>query len=424
MKNLTIENICTACGGELTGPAGSGAEAACVVIDSRKIEAGGVFIATKGERVDGHSFIPQVFGAGALAVVCEEVPADPAGPCIKVKDSFKALTDIAAFYRKQLNCRFIGITGSVGKTSTKEMTAAVLSQKYRVCSTEGNFNNEIGVPLTILRIREDDECAVVEMGINHFGEMSRLTALVHPDIAVITSIGECHLEALHDRDGVLRAKTEIFEGMSDDAYAVLNGEDDKLITVKRNNTVFYKHDEEPDLSFIRGRHMQLNAHAAAAVGKLLGLSAAQITEGLRGVEVMKGRGSMIDLGSFSVMDDCYNANPTSVKASIDVLCESGTGKKVAILGDMFELGENEAALHAQIGRYAKEKGVERLITAGVLSANTAKAYGDARHYRDTDELIGALKDMRFEGSVILVKASHGMHFERVVEELKEREVTV
>ncbi len=420
MKALTVENICKACGGELKGAVKSGAEASCVVLDSRKIEAGGVFIATRGEKVDGHSFIPQVFEKGAIAVVCEEAPADAAGPCIVVKDSFRALTDIAAFYRKQLGCKFIGITGSVGKTSTKEMTAAVLAQKYKVCSTEGNYNNEIGVPLTLLRIREDDECAVIEMGINHFGEMSRLTALVRPDIALITSIGECHLEAFHDRDGVLKAKTEIFEGMSEAAVAVLNGEDDKLQTVERKNTVFYTADDAPDLSFIRGRHMQLNAHGAAAVGRLLGLNDEEIIEGLKKVEIMKGRGGIVKLKDYSLMDDCYNANPTSVKAAIDTLCETEELKKVAILGDMFELGEDEAKLHAEVGRYAKEKGVERLITVGALSENMHKAYGNAEHYESTDALVEALEELRFDGSMILVKASHGMHFENVVEALKKR----
>ena len=418
MKALTVENICKACGGELVGTAGNSAEASCVVIDSRKLEAGGVFIATRGERVDGHSFIPQVFERGALAVVCEEAPADAAGPCIVVKDSFRALTDIAAFYRKQLDCRFIGITGSVGKTSTKEMTAAVLSRKYKVCSTEGNYNNEIGVPLTLLRIREDDECAVVEMGINHFGEMSRLTALVRPDIALITAIGECHLEAFHDRDGVLKAKTEIFGGMSEEAYAVLNGEDDKLRSVKRKNTVFYTLNDEPDLSFIRGRHMQLNAHGAAAVGRLLGLKDEDITEGLKSVEIMKGRGGIVELKNCSLMDDCYNANPTSVKAAIDTLCETKGLKKVAILGDMFELGADEAKLHAEVGLYAKEKGVDRLITVGTLSENMMEAFGNAEHFESTEALLGAIEDMSFDGSMILIKASHGMHFENVVEALK------
>ena len=417
MKALTIENICAACGGELIGNDIPTAEASCVVIDSRKMEPGGVFIATKGERVDGHSFIPQVFEKGALAVVCEKAPADAAGPCVVVKDSFKALTDIAAFYRKQLSCRFIGITGSVGKTSTKEMTAAVLGQKYKVLYTEGNYNNEIGVPITILRIREDDECAVVEMGINHFGEMSRLTALVRPDIALITTIGECHLEALHDRDGVLKAKTEIFEGMSDEGIAVLNGEDDKLRTVNRKGTVFYSLDDGFDASFIAGRHMQLNAHGAAAVGRLLGVDEDKITKGLKSFETMSGRGSIVKCPDYNVIDDCYNANPTSVKASIDMLCETFTSGRVAILGDMFELGENEAALHAAVGAYAKEKGVDELIAAGALSKNMADAFGNARYYESTDALIAALPGMDLKGKNILVKASHGMHFEKVVEAL-------
>ena len=417
MKSMTINNICAACGGELIGNAADDREASCVVIDSRKMEPGGVFIATKGEQVDGHSFIPQVFENGALAVVCEEAPADAAGPCIVVRDSFKALTAIAAFYRKQLSCRFIGITGSVGKTSTKEMTAAVLGQKYKVLYTEGNYNNEIGVPLTILRIREDHECAVVEMGINHFGEMSRLTALVHPDIALITVIGECHLEALHDRDGVLKAKTEIFEGMSDDGIAVLNGEDDKLRTVNRKGTVFYSLDDGADYSFIPGRHMQLNAHGAAAIGRLLGVEEDKISEALKNFETMSGRGSIIKCPDHNVIDDCYNANPTSVKASIDMLCESFASGRVAILGDMFELGENEAAFHASVGAYAKEKGVEELIAVGALSKNMADAFGNAQYFESTDALVAALNGMDLKGKNILVKASHGMHFEKVIEAL-------
>ena len=297
------------------------------------------------------------------------------------------------------------------------MTSAVLKQKYKVCSTEGNFNNEIGVPLTLLRIREDDECAVVEMGINHFGEMSRLTALVRPDIAIITSIGECHLEAFHDRDGVLKAKTEIFEGMSEDAVAILNGEDDKLRTVKRKSTIFYSLNEGPDTSFIPGKHMQLNAHGAAAVGKILGLSEEEIIKGLKSVQMIGGRGGVIKCPDYSVIDDCYNANPTSVRAAIDALSESYASDRVAILGDMFELGDNEAQLHAETGKYAKGKGIEQLIAVGKLSKNMADAFGDAVYYESTEALLDGLPDMDLKGKNILVKASHGMHFERVVEAL-------
>ena len=232
MKGLTLSNLEKACGGtQYYAKKKTQEEAACVVIDSRRIEAGGVFIATKGERVDGHSFIPQVFEKGAMAVVCEQLPEQPYGPCILVKDSFRALTAIASFYRQQLDCTIVGITGSVGKTSTKELIASVLRSGYETCSTEGNFNNEIGVPLTILRIREQHKYAVVEMGINHFGEMTRLSAIVKPDIAVLTNIGDCHLEALGDRPGVLRAKTEIFASMNAQGTVVINGMDDQLCTI-------------------------------------------------------------------------------------------------------------------------------------------------------------------------------------------------
>ena len=200
MKNMTLENIATVCGVYHGDPAKSKQEVTNIVIDSRKIEPGGLFIATKGERVDGHSFIGQVMEKGALAVVSEQELPDADFPYILVKDSFTALKQIAAFYREQLSVHVVGITGSVGKTSTKEMIAGVLSAKYHVMKTEGNFNNEIGLPLTILRIREEDEVAVLEMGISDFGEMSRLTQMAKPDISVITNIGQCHLENLKTRE--------------------------------------------------------------------------------------------------------------------------------------------------------------------------------------------------------------------------------
>ncbi len=402
MKGMTIEALVKACGGKLCGGgAAADAEASCVVIDSRKIEPLGVFVATKGERVDGHSFIPQVFEAGALAVVCEELPADPAGPCILVEDSFKALTAIAGFYRAQLDTKIIGVTGSVGKTTTKEQTASVLRQKYRVCATEGNLNNEIGVPLTLLRIRPEDEIAVVEMGINHFGEMSRLTKLVRPDMAVITAIGECNLEALGDLDGVLRAKSEIFEGMAEDAPVFLNAEDAKLKTVQRKNIIWFNDGYSDRL-------------AAEAVGHYLGLSDDEIREGLEKIQPLPGRGRLVRCPEYTVIDDCYNANPTSMRYSLDRLCRTAAEKRVAILGDMFELGENEEALHAAVGDYVREKGVERLITAGKLSENMKAP----EHYASTEELLKALPGLKLSGSTILVKASHGMHFEKIVEVLE------
>ena len=249
MKNMTIWNIARACKGHLAVPAGkhtgtcsaagmavirgySVKEAAGIVIDSRKVEPGDIFVAIRGERVDGHQFIREVFDKGAIAVVCEEEPEELPGPCIRVEDSLAALRQIAAFYREQMPIPIVGITGSVGKTSTKEFVASVLAQKYKTHKTQGNFNNEIGVPLTLLAMPEDVEAAVVEMGINHFGEMHRLSEMVKPDICVMTNIGQCHLEFLGSRDGILKAKSEIFDFMNPEGTVCVNGDDDKLMTIE------------------------------------------------------------------------------------------------------------------------------------------------------------------------------------------------
>ena len=452
MKNMTIKNIAEACSGEIHGEYNEAAEASCVVIDSRLIEEGGVFIATKGERVDGHSFIGQVFEKGALAVVCEELPENPAGPCILVDNSLLALKYIAAFYREQLDCHVIGITGSVGKTSTKEMVASVLSQGKKVCATEGNHNNEVGVPLTILRIRDDDECAVVEMGINHFEEMTRLSHIARPDTVLITNIGECHLENLGDRDGVLKAKSEIFEYFTGKGGIILNGMDDELNTITEVKGIKpirfgfsgmtegrapdYRADNVQDCGLygsnvtikgpkafrinvhipLSGDHMILNATAAAAVGKLLGLKSKQIKTGIESVKATGGRSNIIKSGKLTIIDDCYNANPTSVRAAIDLLCKA-EGRKMAVLGDMYELGGHENKLHADIGAYAKERGVDVLICAGPLCKSMAEAFDGALWYKDTDEVCRMIRRQVRAGDTILIKASHGMHYEKVVESI-------
>lgn len=457
MRNLTIHSIAKACGGEIYdfGHDIKTQEAKSVVIDSRLAEEGSIFIATKGERVDGHSFIDQVFDKGALAVICEVLPENCKGVCIKVNDSFQALKDIALFYRNQLDLKIVGVTGSVGKTTTKEMIAKVLSEKYSVLFTQGNFNNEIGVPLTLLRIRDEHEAAVVEMGINSFGEMTRLTTMVKPDICVITNIGVCHLEKLIDRDGVLRAKTEIFSGLSKEGFAVLCGDDDKLITVKEVNgkkPVFFSYEDtnadyyadnildkgllgssfmingsainsfEADIR-MPGKHMISNALAATAVGKLLDMKEEEIQSGLSKCRAMGGRNEISELDGMMVIDDCYNANPTSTKAGIDLLMKS-EGKKVAILGDMLELGEFTDSLHAEVGKYAIEKGVDSLVCIGPISKNMyegAKAAGgnSVFWYETVEEACNSIKSYAVSDSCVLIKASHGMHLEKVLEKFKE-----
>lgn len=455
MKGITLENIVKICDGKLVcdRPDIHDKEASGVVIDSRLVEAGFVFIATKGERVDGHSFIPQVFEKGALFVIGEEAPAENYGPVIVVENSFKALAKIAEYYRSMLNCKMVGVTGSVGKTSTKEFIAATLSAKYSVLKTQGNFNNEIGVPLTVLRIRDEHQVAVIEMGINHFGEMSRLTRIVKPDVVVMTNIGECHLEYLNDRDGVLKAKSEIFEGLADDGFVIVNGDDDKLITinkVKGKRPIRFGYDKCHDwyaidmedkglrgrdvlivngeTSFnihvpLPGKHMVNNALAAFAVGNLFDMNYEEIARGIDQVKAVSGRSNIIALPNRIIIDDCYNANPVSTKAAIDLLCLADK-RKVAILGDMFELGREEKELHSQVGEYAAKKKIDVIICIGQLSkymfngANGNNISSKIYRFDTKEEAIVKIYNIIKDGDSILVKASHGMHFEEIVEELK------
>lgn len=462
MKNLTLENITKACGGQYIGPEENlKKEINGAVIDSRQVEADYLFIATKGARVDGHSFIPAVFEKGALCVIAErELSAEEIGKenasIIVVKDSFQALKDIATFYRQQLSTKIIGITGSVGKTSTKEMMAGVLSAKYSVLKTLGNFNNEVGLPLTVLRIRQE-EVAVLEMGISDFGEMSRLTAIARPDICVITNIGQCHLENLGTRDGILKAKTEIFEGLSDEGYAVLNGEDDKLITVKDvhgKSPLFFGDDScyatdivskgllgtcaklhlldasgqeimvvNADIS-VPGGHQVINALAAFRVANLLGLTKEEIEAGIAKVEAIGGRNHIIQGSHYTIIDDCYNANPVSMKASLDLL-SLAKGRKVAILGDMFELGTDSDVLHASVGEYLDTSKADVLICIGENAEhifNGAKDFSGMKYYFVSKDAFLAEKPKETilqDGDNVLLKASHGMAFETLIPVLSE-----
>ena len=453
MKNITIENIVKICGGELWGTEFlteeiSRKEAQGVVLDSRLLQQDYVFIATKGERVDGHKFIPSVFEKGALAVICEEVPETLTGPCIQVKDSFQALKDLAKFYRQQLDIKVVGITGSVGKTSTKEFIAGVLSVGFSVWKTQGNFNNEVGLPLTVLQLREEHQVAVLEMGINQFGEMHRLSEIAKPDICVLTNIGQCHLEFLGDRDGVLKAKSEIFDFMNPEGLICVNGDDDKLITLKetKGNQLctfgrnpenhFYASREisrgllgstmdmagKVELTNVHiplpGEHMILNALAATAVADALGLNAKQIKEGMSRVEAVSGRSHIIALKDLVLIDDCYNANPVSMKAAIDLL-QAAEGRKVAVLGDMFELGEEEEKLHYEVGQYTANGKVDLLICVGTLAKaiyEGAKDKGSMEilYLEKKEELYSQLQSLLHPQDTLLLKASHGMGFAEVV----------
>lgn len=452
MKNLTLANIAAACGGQYVGDDSlRTAEIKGAVTDSRQVEEGYLFIPVRGERVDGHDFIPAVFEQGALATLSEQLLENCVGPYILVDSCLQALKDIAAYYRSQLSIPVVGITGSVGKTSTKEMIASVLSVRYNVLKTAGNFNNEIGLPLTILRIQEEHEAAVVEMGISEFGEMHRLAEIAKPDVCVITNIGVCHLENLGDREGVLRAKTEVFDHIKKGAAVILNGDDDKLITVfdaGGNKPLFYgmeQHDiymdEVENLGLkgsrarlhtpkgsipvevpIPGQHNLYNAMAAAGVGLKLGLTLEEIKQGMSAAKTIGGRSNLIEAGGMVIIDDCYNANPVSMKASLDVL-KNGAKRTIAVLGDMGELGEHEKQLHYEVGAYAAQAGIDVLFCAGTLAremeqgAKAANSNMQVFYYSTREEMIPHLLEMVEPGDTILVKASHFMDFSKVVEKL-------
>lgn len=454
-----------ACGGIYHGSEQDAAcEVSAVTTDSRNIERDGLFIAIKGARSDGHDYISACFDAGARCCISEKVLEGEVRPYIQVQSSLEALKALAAYYRSQLNVRVIGITGSVGKTSTKETVASVLSQKYRVLKTQGNFNNEIGLPLTVFRLREEDEVAVLEMGISDFGEMRRLTEIARPDICVITNIGFCHLENLKTRDGILQAKTEIFEAMNPQGTVILNGDDDKLKTIHEvygkkpvffgidyQKDVYADHIEDLGLEGIHctlhglktadgmhpfkicipaaGRHMIYNALAAAAAGAAMGLTAGEIERGIARLETISGRNHIIKENGFLIIDDCYNANPVSMKAAMDVL-DTAIGRKVCILGDMFELGDNEERLHFDVGQYLGTKSIDVLLTAGKLAKQLALGAAESidansqahickiNSYDTRDELMEELSGILRRGDNILVKASHGMQFSAIVEKIR------
>ncbi len=453
MKSMSLKEIAISVGGDYYGDDASLTKCVTgVTIDSRKIEEGHLFVPIKGARVDGHDFIPAVMEKGALCTFSEHVLENADYPYILVKSCKQALKDLAEHYRKALDIKVVGITGSVGKTSTKEMIASVLSQKYNVLKTEGNFNNEIGLPLTIFNIRDEHEVAVLEMGISDFGEMHRLTKMARPDVCVITNIGLCHLENLGDREGVLKAKTEMFDYMQQNAKIILNGDDDKLITVKEVKGVvpeFFGISGDLDASAdniqslslkgtsckiylgdksfstiipIPGHHMVYNALAGALVGQELGLTPDEIKAGIEALVPVSGRNNLIETDSLMIIDDCYNANPISTKASIDVL-SLADNHKVAILGDMFELGENEKELHFGVGEHAAKNNIDLVVCIGALSANTARGAkskgANVLHFETKADFLAEAQNVLKKGDAVLVKASNRMAFREIVENLQQ-----
>jgi UDP-N-acetylmuramoyl-tripeptide--D-alanyl-D-alanine ligase (EC 6.3.2.10) len=435
----------------------AGIEIHGVTINSNAVEPGNLFVPLKGERHDGHEFVAQAYEHGAAASLWKKDMPDPPAhlPLILVEDPLKALQDLAKAYRKELSgLQVVAVTGSNGKTTTKDMIATILSTRYRVKKTMGNFNNHIGMPLTILRFEQDTEVAVLEMGMNHPGEISFLSRLAEPDVAVITNIGEAHLSGLGSREGIAKAKMEILEGLKDGGLLVIPG-DEPLIEKelakrekrweirtfghagKNNFRPAQVHMENGWTTFtvkgmkeifrlpVLGEHNVENALAAMLVGVHFHLTESEMREAFKNLELSKMRMECQDgINGAKVINDAYNASPTSMKAALKTLSElKGYTKKIAVLGDMLELGEKEVDFHRDVGRTIDPGKVEYVFTFGKLGRVIAEGCQErfapekVFTFTDKEELVSRLIPLMDKDTVVLVKASRGMKMEEIVEKI-------
>lgn len=445
MANITLRQAAVWCGGTVEEK-----YADCSFVgatnDSRSIQPGQLFVVLQGAR-DGHDFIPAAIAAGAGAVLCTRKVGDY--PAIYVDDPRRALGDIAREELKRIGPKVVAVTGSVGKSTTKEMTVSVLSESYRVHKTPANHNNDIGMPMAILAMPEDTEVAVLEMGMNHFGEIAYLSNIAHPDVAVIVNIGTAHMEFLGSQEGIRVAKMEIVAGMSDRGMLLLNGDDTMLRNLDkmpRQRITYFGRSEGCDvramdvrqgegmLCFraeagrlsipvelpLEGEHYVCDTLAAITVGLKLLVPSNLISAGLSRFHNLSGRQEILKCGEFTIIKDCYNAGPESMAAALNVLGNK-PGRRIAVLGDMLELGDCANAEHYRIGRIAAEKAdlvfaygphADRVrdgtITGG-MPENRGRAFGSQ------EELVAALKQAAKPGDVLLFKASHGMHLEQVLD---------
>lgn len=444
---ITLREIEKATGGKLFG---ADQTVTAVTIDSREAVSGALYVAIRGDCFDGHSFCASAVKNGASAVVCERAP-EVEIPYVLVNSTRQALLDIAGLHRSHCaDVKIVGLTGSVGKTTTKEMVYAVLSEKFCAIKTEGNLNNEIGMPKTLFRITESTEAAVVEMGMSNFGEIERMALVCRPNLAIITNIGVSHIEFLGSRDGILQAKTEILKGLPHGAPLILNGDDDKLWGYQNENyTQIYFGIEnlqadilakdietiDSETSFTVsfhgtktqrvtiptvGKHNVYDALAAFAAGLALDISPENIAAGLQNYTPAGMRQRIRTVAGVTVIEDCYNASPDSQKAALQVLSALPATRKIAVLGDMLELGSFSEEAHRAVGAYAVQSAVDILFCFGEASAWIAKAAKDSVktvHFTDKQMLTQALLDTVQAGDAVLFKASRGMALEEVIQKL-------
>ena len=447
MTPCTAREICAAVGGTLLQD--SGAPVTGVTTDSRAVQPGQLFIPLVGERFDGHAYISKALEGGAAGCLTAREPETllPGKLYIQVADTRLALKALASWYRNKFDLPVVQVTGSAGKTTTKEMIASVLSQRYNTLRTEGNFNNDIGAPLTLLRLMPEHQAAVIETGMNHFGEIRYLGEMVRPDIAVITNVGDAHIENLgNTRQGILRAKCEIFENLTPEGIAVLNGDDELLNTVTLPQTILrcgvgdgcgVRVTDIDDRGLegvactvtIEGEHYRLTTSApgrymiypmamAAAIGRRLGLTGEEIAAGVAAYTTVGSRMHLIRLpGERLVIDDCYNANPQSMAEGLRMLAASPARNRVAVLGDMGELGQLTAQAHRDMGALTRRLGLTAVAVGEKMRALT-ETDPQAQWFATVEEAMPAIRQLFTPGTAVLVKASHAMHFESIVKELE------
>ena len=454
MEPMSIREIEKAVHGVWWNPREGAEEVASVTTDSRSVPSGSLFVPIVGEKFDGHRFIGAALDSGAAGVLCAKLPEDlrPDKFYIKVADTRLALKDLARHYREKFAIPVVQITGSVGKTTTKDMIAAVLAQKYRVLKTAENFNNDIGVPLTLLQLDHSHQAAVIETGMNHFGEIRYLGEMVQPDIAVISNIGDAHIEFLGSREGILKAKAEILENLRPGGTVILNGDDALLNTLTppfetlrcgQGENCAYRVTEIADhgvdgitccLTTPReeyhltipapGEHMVYSASMAAAIGEKLGLTAAEIARGVACYAPTGSRMRVLRLAEErTVLDDCYNANPQSVTAALEILAKTDCAQRVAVLGDMGELGELTAQAHYNMGALAVMLGIDLVIAIGTHAARIAEGVecsgGQVQHFATKEEALPTIRAQLTPQTAMLIKASHAMRFGQLVEALEQ-----
>lgn len=445
MNTMKASYAASLCGGKLIG---EDVSFSGVSRDNREVTGGEMFVAIRGENFDGHSFAAKAAENGAVLLLVSEKTEGVSVSQILVEDTVIALGEIAKGYLRSLPAKRVCITGSVGKTTTKEMCAAVLAESFVTHKTQGNFNNNIGLPLTVFGMDETHEAAVLEIGTNHFGEILPLAKIASPDAALITAIGESHLEAFGSKEGVLREKTEILKGLKEGGTAILNGDDpllwgmrdkithktvwfgienkdcDVLVNVLENGAYEARFEVVgSDVSFTvpcGGIHNIRDAASAIAVGRVFGMDDAAIARGLSKFRNTGMRQDVIEIAGCTVIRDCYNANPDSMRASITLLRDlKCKGKKLCIIGDMLELGENANELHRQIGEYAAECADAVLITGNFADSYRLGAGEKAQVYKDKETLAKALSEQLCEGDALLVKGSYGTKMWQVIEYLQE-----